>query len=563
MLANLPVARSAGARLLFFGTAPVTVAIAWWANGLPTNGAAAGLTPIFRHLFTIFDWAGANCALLILCAAALFPATLSFRPLLRWIGEHPGRIAALSTGVLCAGALLVYRNHPLSMDEYCAVFQSQIFASGHLAGQFPAPLVDWLVPPGLQNFIAVSHATGRVTSSYWPSFALLLTPFTVLGIPWACNPILSGLTVLAAHRLALRLFNDVESAGLTVLLTIASPVFFADGISYYSMPAHLLANMVYALLLIEPTPRRAFMAGVVGSVALTLHNPVPHMLFAVPWLLWTARRPGATANFSALCAGYLPLVLAFGFGWFLFLSQLTHEGMAVSVQAASADSFQANGAMFQPPTLTLLLARVIGLAKVWVWAVPGMLILACVGGWRWRREPLCRLLIASALITLFAYILVPFDQGHGWGYRYFHPCWIVLPLFAAAALAPIRASREPLFTDAGSRTFVVACALLTLTAGVGLRAFQIHEFVSSNMRQVPSYPGTERRVVLIDAALSFYGGDLVRNDPWLRSNEIRMFAHGKAADAAMLRQYFPQMQRVAKDRYGSVWSATAVRDRAP
>jgi hypothetical protein len=571
MLLNLPVTRSAGARILFFGAALVTVAIAWWANGLDVRGAAAGLTPIFLHLFTIFDYPGANCALLILIAAALVPSRFSFRPLLHWIGEHPGKIAVSSTAVLCAGALLVYRNHPLSMDEYSVLFQSRIFASGHLTGQFPTPLLDWLIPPSFQDyFLSVSHATGRVSSAYWPSFALLLTPFTALGIPWACNPVISGLTLLAAHRLALRIFNDVETAGLTVLLTIASPVFFADGISYYSMSAHLLANTVYALLLTQPTPRRAFTAGLVGSVALTLHNPVPHMLFAVPWLLWMARQPDAARRVGALLAGYLPLVLLLGFGWFLFASQLTHEGMAVTASAASAESFGSIGGAFQPPSASLLLARAIGIAKIWVWAVPGLLVLACFGGWRWRRHPVCRLLIASALVTLFGYIIVPFDQGHGWGYRYFHPAWIVLAILGAGALAPAAAPerdeaakagphRGLVFADAGTRTFVVACALLTLTAGVGLRAVQIHEFVSWLMSQEPAYTGSERRVVILDPSSSFYGKDLVRNDPWLRGNMIRMITHGRAADTDMMRARFPELHRVYYDRFGSVWSAAPAR----
>ena len=62
------------------------------------------------------------------------------------------------------------------------------------------------------------------------------------------------------------------------------------------------------------------------------------------------------------------------------------------------------------------------------------MILAVVGALRWRRDALCRLLTASALLTLFGYFLVPVDQGHGWGYRYFHSAWMALPLLATAAL---------------------------------------------------------------------------------------------------------------------------------
>jgi hypothetical protein len=301
----------------------------------------------------------------------------------------------------------------------------------------------------------------------------------------------------------------------------------------------------------------------VGSVALTLHNPVPHMLFAVPWLLWLARQPEAVRKVGALLAGYLPLVLLLGFGWFLFASQLTHQGLDVTAGAASTESFVSLGAAFQPPTAALLLARAIGIAKLWVWAVPGLLILACVGGWRWRREPTCRLLIASALVTLFGYILVPFDQGHGWGYRYFHSAWIALPVLGAGALVPAPHETGPhpelVFADAGSRTFVVACALLGLTVGVGFRAMQIHQFVARLMSQEPAYTGSERRVIVIDPSFSYYGQDLIRNDPWLRGNAIRVITHGRAADLDMMRTRFPQMHQVYADRYGSVWSAAAAR----
>ena len=153
-----------------------------------------------------------------------------------------------------------------------------------------------------------------------------MAPFTLVGMPWACNPVLSALTLLVVHRLALYMFEDTEAAGLALLLTVASPVFFGIGISYYSMPAHLLANSLYALLLVRPTPAKAFAAGIVGSIALSLHNPVPHMLFAVPWLIWIATRQGGVRLLAALCAGYLPLCLLLGVGWFEFSTHLQLKG---------------------------------------------------------------------------------------------------------------------------------------------------------------------------------------------------------------------------------------------
>jgi hypothetical protein len=568
MLSSLPVVRSASARFLFLGTALITGVLLQWANQLSPTGAAKELTPIFFRLFTIGDYGGANCALLILLAAALFPARYSLRPVLLWIGNHPVLIAATSAIILSCGALVVYQNSRLCMDEYSQFFQSQIFATGHLAAQFPIPLLNWLIPPGFQDFfLNVSHSSGRVASAYWPSFALLLTPFTWLGIPWACNPVISALTLLSVHRLALRIFADRESAGLAVLLTVASPVFFAEGISYYSMPAHLLANTLFVLLLLDPTPRRAFAAGVIGSVALTLHNPVPHMLFAAPWIVSILRRPGGLPIAGLLFAGYVPLCVLLGLGWFFFSSNLTHEGVKLlSGESSTADTLLRMGSAFALPTYTILLARVIAIAKLWLWAVPGLLVLAGFGAWKWRRNNVCLLLVASALLTLVFYIFIPADQGHGWGYRYFHSAWIALPILAAGAITPVRVARHDavtlphkhgirFFEDAGSRAFVVACALLTLIGGIGYRAVEMHDFISQHESQVPSYDGRERRVVIIDPSFSFYGVDLVQNDPWLRGEVIRMFSHGPAADAQMMRKYFPDMRRVHMDEFGSVWSA--------
>jgi hypothetical protein len=377
---------------------------------------------------------------------------------------------------------------------------------------------------------------------------LLLAPFSFLGIPWACNPLISAATLIVIHRLALRIFNDREAAGLAVLLTLASPVFFCDGISYYSMPAHLLANSLYALLLTQPTPRRTFAAGLVGSVALTLHNPVPHLLFALPWLLWLATRPHRTQLLVSIAAGYAPLCLLLGLGWFWLTSELRESALQASAAAhIQLEQVTRLSQAFALPDRFVWAARLVGLAKLWVWAVPGLLLLAAMGAWNRRDDVFCRLLVYSALATLVGYLFIPVDQGHGWGFRYFHSAWLALPLLGAVA------SRN----DA-MRSFVVGCALLTLVFGVGFRGWQVHDFVAADLAQMPAYTGTERRVIILDPRTSYYGADLVQNDPWLRDEVIRMITRGTADDEAMMRDHFPDLHRVYADEHGTVWSAAPV-----
>src|SRR6266436_3063542 len=328
--------RPAGPRTLFLVGALVTATILLWTRQMRLSGDLHGLATIFFVLFAHNDHAGAVCTLLILVGTLFGSRYLPARRIVQWAGDQPVVIAVIIAPLLALGTLVIYHNHPLAMDEYAAYFQSRAFAAGQLHGRFPAPLLDWLIPRGFQDyFLNVSRATGSVAETYWPGFALLLTPFMWAGVPWLCNPVISALTLLVIHRLALELFDDREAAGFALLLTIASPVIFANGISYYSMPAHLLANSVFALLLIRPTPLRAAAAGVVGSLALTLHNPVPHMLFAAPWLVWVAIRPGGMRLFASLIAGYLPLCVLLGLGWFLFSGHLLREGLVFAAGPAA------------------------------------------------------------------------------------------------------------------------------------------------------------------------------------------------------------------------------------
>jgi hypothetical protein len=548
--------------VLFLSAAMITAGVLYWARYfLPGNFA---LTPIFLQLFADFDAQAASWALIVLVLAVFVSGAFSGRRLLVWINDHIRLLAAATVVLLCVGSLTVYRNHPLSMDEYAQYLQSQIFAAGKLSGHFPAALMDWLVPRGFQNyFLSVSKSTGAVASSYWPSFALLMTPFTALGIPWACNPVISALTLLAAHRLALQIYADREAAALVVLLTVASPEFFINGISYYSMPAHMLANTLFALLLIEPTRSRALLAGIVGSIALTLHNPFPHLLFALPWILWIAGRQDGTRMTFCLGAGYLPLCLLLGIGWLGFMGHVRQAGLPPT-SGGDLGSMWHVLAVFSLPNATIVLARMIGIAKICVWAVPGLLVLAIAGAWKGWSNPALRLLTLSALATLLGFFLVPVDQGHGWGYRYFHTAWIALPLLAAGALTRTQVGRKVrTFEDEGSRAFLVTCAVLMLLIGGTLRVMQVRNFINSDLAQLPAYSGREHRIELINASYNSYGADLVQNDPWLRGDVIRMLSHGPEFDAHMMAQYFPDLHEVFRGPHGAVWSAAPVPVQAP
>jgi hypothetical protein len=106
---------------------------------------------------------------------------------------------------------------------------------------------------------------------------LLLTPFTLLGLPWVLNLMLGAIGVYAMHALALRLTGSRTGAGFAVLLTIGSAAFVVNAISFYSMTAHIICNAAFVFLRLKPTPARALGPGTLGGLALALRNPLPHL----------------------------------------------------------------------------------------------------------------------------------------------------------------------------------------------------------------------------------------------------------------------------------------------
>src|ERR1700733_8749744 len=214
VLTRFHVVRFAGPYTLLLVGGLVTTAIFLWTHQMRLTGNTHGLAPSFFVLFACQDYPGSVWALLILAGAFFGSRYFAARPTAHWVGDHPCIITVTAGLLLALGTLVVYHNHPLSMDEYAAYFQSRAFAAGRLGGRFPVPPLNWLIPPGFQDyFLNVSGVTGRVAEAYWPGFALLLAPFMWASVPWLCNPVLSALTLLVIYRLALELFVDCRAAG--------------------------------------------------------------------------------------------------------------------------------------------------------------------------------------------------------------------------------------------------------------------------------------------------------------------------------------------------------------
>jgi hypothetical protein len=512
---------------------------------------------ILEYSLRTQDLVGATLLAALALAAWFAPGHRAGFAVVEAMSRHPWRAAAVTFVVLCLGTLYVEHNHPLVPDEYAPLLQSRVFAAGHLTGHFPPDLMGRLIPPYFMlHFLYGSFETGDVASAYWPGFALVLTPFSFLQVPWACNPLLASLALVLIGRLAARVTGETQAAGWAMLLTLASPGFTAMAISYFSMTAHLLLNLVFVWLLLE---RRLVLAGAVGSLALILHNPVPHALFALPWIAWLAWGPGGYRRLLALAAGYAPLALIVGFGWALVLSGIQGNSL-YGYFPYDSNPLHRIGNFFWDwhirvrsaiagPADDPLGARIAELTRLWNWAVPGLLLLAAAGWWIGRRDLRIRLLGLSFLCTAAGYSFVAFTQGFGWGARFFHPPWGALPILAAVALVNLR----PRHVCERLHASVASLAILSLVFATALRTVQIHGEVALHLAGRPPIAPHARQIVFIAYDRAAYSDTLVQNDLLLRDPVWTMVSLGARSDADFMGVRFPTARLVHSDRRGQVW----------
>jgi len=527
--------------------------------------AAGSYGRIFWHMLDTQDLSAAWLMLGLLLFVALFYHSRYsqadwFIKILLGLDSHRYIIATILFGVLCIGSLVVYSDTPLCMDEYAAVFQARVFAAGEMHGQFPIDIMDYCIPKGSQNFfLMINPVDGSVISTYWPGFSLLLAPFALLNIPWAFNPLITVASLLLIREVTYKLVPSKYSTGWALLFALSSPVFLAYGISYYSWSSHLFFNLLFVWLLTANTRSCFILAGLVGGYAMILHNPPPHILFALPWIYWVWKRKGV--NIVWMAVGYIPVVAILGVGWTLYTQHLIRAGEGATAQVSShlvsyASPLQYLGELLHLPGYDMCKARIGAISKLWLWGCPLIIPLACWGAWRSRSVEL-RLMALSAIFTFVGYLFIQLDQGHGWGYRFFHSAWGVLPVLAAAAVC-----RESAIGRLSYRwsAAIVLVALMSLFIMNGLRAKQITHFITAHLAQRPPMIGDHLRdgakfskQLVLHNGSGYYALDLVQNDPWLNGNTIILFAPNQAHEKALVDRFMPKGILFGRNWYGATY----------
>ncbi|MEA3197617.1 MAG: hypothetical protein QOF32_1669, partial [Gammaproteobacteria bacterium] len=241
-----------------------------------------------------------------------------------------------------------------------------------------------------------------------------------------------------------------------------------------------------------------------------------------------------------LILGYLPGI-GLGLGWLMFRSDIALGTHGVPVVSGVTDG------IFMWPDVTLLNMRAAALIKMWVWAVPCLFVLALLGRLRHRNNRHVRLLTQSAVLTFIAYLFVRFDQGHGWGYRYFHSAWGAIPILAGCAMTGRSEAQRRLVTFAG------AAALLNLLIVMPFQMHQISEVLSQHLAQLPLSKRPGNNVYFIHPRGGFYVADMVQIDPLLRDRDLLLVSRGAELDTQLVRQNWPSAVKIASGRVADQW----------
>jgi len=412
-------------------------------------------------------------------------------------------VTMIAAGVFAVAALgteLVCHDYPLSADEFMADFQAQIFLRGEVTAKVPARWVPALrvIKPTYVDYFPATHAW---KATYLPVYAAMRALFQSVYLQSLLNPFLAAVTVLTLYATVRNIWpNEKQNALVAILLLAASAQFLVMAMTSYAMPAHLAFNTIWLWLYSRPDHRRFYLAPVVGVLAIGLHQPIVHALFAAPFLgrLVFQKKWRVVTIFGLIyltgCAG-----------WYAWRAHyLAPSGGGV---VALFRFFNPRMLVIQPMDVLLVMG----------WSCLATPLLAVLGLRRiFRERPIVQDAALSCLFTFGFYYFFYLDQGHGWGYRYFHGALACLILVAVAGWDSLGKSIDRRST----RQFLAAGVAASFFLLLPLRCYQAESFIRPFARAAEEIHSINAQVVGIDLLGTWYSADLIRNDPFLENTPV-------------------------------------------
>jgi hypothetical protein len=278
----------------------------------------------------------------------------------------------------------------------------------------------------------------------------------------------------------------------------------------------------------------------IGALALGLHNPFPHALFAAPFLLrlLRTRRVGWIAYYAAIYGAAMLL-------WYRLMS-FSHAQVA---RGAAVQEFAL-------PSAETYFVQGMNLSLLLTWQAPAMAIFLVAAFFLIRSlKQAERDLLAGIVLTFAFYFLFPKNQGHGWGYRYMYSVLGSAALLAASAAVSLAGP-----TGIVVRRLVATSVVAALLAQLPLRSVQAERFVRPYAATLDFIASRPADVVIVDPGSAYYGRDLIRNDPLWKTRPVTLSLPAlKPSDVReLVRRYpervylltVPEMQRLGLTTFG-------------
>ena len=484
------------------------IVFAFWLRTVPAGHPDPRLAfNVFYYLFARNEPAGLLVVALFSTGAALWfrrsQPLVEGRPVENGIltGWVCIAVVVVVFAIAAIGTQTVFHNYLVTADEYLADFQARIFLHGKFQAEVPSAWVSAERFLNLPFFVRYYPANHSWNSVYLPVYAAMRAVFQSVGLQSLLNPFLAALTVLALYGTARNIWPESQRNALVAIgLLVSSSQFLVMSMTSYSMPAHLALNAIWLWLYSRPDRGWFYLAPLVGVLAIGLHQPIVHALFALPFLLRLVlqRRWRAVLIFA-------PIYLAGCALWFAWQTRYQVGG-----NAGIASFFKIlNPRMPIIQSMNLLL--IIGWASL---ATPFLAVLGASQFFKVR--PIIQDSILSCLLTFGFYFFFYLDQAHGWGYRYFHGAIVCFLIVAVAGFNRL----SNLVGQHRATKFVLVAIAASLLIQFPLRCFEAERFVRPYARTAAAIHAIPKDIVAFDWRDAWYSADLIRNDPFLEQRPI-------------------------------------------
>ncbi len=430
---------------------------------------------------------------------------------------YPIGAIALSVFIVAGlGAHWVFQGFALSMDEYWAQAEGEIFARGVPMASVPE---EWRAYAEALNpaFLRWLPEEGLWASTYLPINSAL----QYLGGSLASPAMAAGSVVMVALIARTLMPEQPLAPVIAAILLATSSQVLVTAMTHYAMTAHLFFDLVWLWLFIQRRVWAYALSLPIALLAMGLHQEAFFPLFALPFLLerFLSRQwLGSIAYGIFLAAGFLAWTNydLWVYDWF---------GAAAPVAQASGSSRELGDLITRVFAIDMQSVALMGanLTRFVLWQNPLVMILVVLGAWPVARlakgtPPELRAMLLSLVGTIvFLWLVIPF-QGHGWGYRYLHGQMagaVLIATFVFCRLMQAEKGRE-------WQALLVGMTGLALLL-VPVRAWQARDFAFPYATtHVALLEWTDADVIIIDAPEYTYTADLTRNDLWLRNPIKRM-----------------------------------------